>query len=120
MTVQKLCAYDVRKAPIHDLPLSVHKTRGFEWQTAYMKGCRENSCAPKKKKAELTLFCASSTIENNKAGARQFGNFALLNSDWLSTSPIFDIMQRPKFPTSVTRTQRSKIFFAEIRIDQSG
>ena len=45
VTVQKPCAYDVRKAPIHDLLISIHKTRDFEWQTAHTKGCQENRCA---------------------------------------------------------------------------
>ena len=41
---KRACAYDVRKAPIHDLLTSIHKTRGFEWQTAHTKGCQENRC----------------------------------------------------------------------------
>ena len=41
----KVCAYDVRKAPIRDLLISIHKTRDFEWQTAHTKGCQENRCA---------------------------------------------------------------------------
>ena len=40
----KVCAYDVRKAPIRDLLISIHKTRDFEWQTAHTKGCQENRC----------------------------------------------------------------------------
>ena len=42
--MQKACAYDVRKALIRDLLISIHKTRGFEWQTAHTKGCLENRC----------------------------------------------------------------------------
>ena len=42
--MQKACAYDVRNAPIHDLLIPIHKTRGFEWQTAHTKGCQENRC----------------------------------------------------------------------------
>ena len=42
--MQKACAYDVRKALIRDLLISIHKTRGFEWQTAHTKGCPENRC----------------------------------------------------------------------------
>ena len=34
-SMQKLCAYDVRKAPIRDLVISIHKTRGFERQTTH-------------------------------------------------------------------------------------
>ena len=41
---KKACAYDVRKALIRDLLISIHKTRGFEWQTAHTKGCLENRC----------------------------------------------------------------------------
>ena len=37
VTVHKACAYDIRKLPIHDLLISIHKTRGFEWQTAHTK-----------------------------------------------------------------------------------
>ena len=33
-----------QEGPIHDLLISIHKTRGFEWQTAHTKGCQENSC----------------------------------------------------------------------------
>ena len=44
VTEQKACAFDVRKAPIRDLLISIHKTRGFEWQTAHTKGCQENRC----------------------------------------------------------------------------
>ena len=40
----KVCAYNVRKAPIRDLLISIHKTRDFEWQTAHTKGCQENRC----------------------------------------------------------------------------
>ena len=40
----KACAYNVRKAPIRDLLISMHKTRDFEWQTAHTKGCQENRC----------------------------------------------------------------------------
>ena len=40
----KACAYDIRKAPIRDLLISIHKTRDFEWQTAHTKGCQENRC----------------------------------------------------------------------------
>ena len=42
--MQNACAYDVRKAPICDLPFSIHKTRGFEWQTAHTKECQKNRC----------------------------------------------------------------------------
>ena len=42
---KKACAYDVRKAPFRDLLISIHKTRGFEWQTAHTNGCQENRCA---------------------------------------------------------------------------
>ena len=45
LTVQKARAYDVRKAPFRDLLISIHKTRGFEWQTAHTNGCLENRCA---------------------------------------------------------------------------
>ena len=43
-TVLKACAYDVRKVPIRDLLISIHKTRDFESQTAHTKGCQENRC----------------------------------------------------------------------------
>ena len=39
--VKKSSAYDVRKAPIGDLVISIHKTRSFEWQTAHTKWCQE-------------------------------------------------------------------------------
>ena len=44
VTVQKACAYDVRKAPINDLLIFIHKTRGFEWQTTQTKGYQEKRC----------------------------------------------------------------------------
>ena len=47
VTVQKACAYDVRKAPVHDLLLNFHSetvTRDSEWQTPHSKGCQENCC----------------------------------------------------------------------------
>ena len=40
----KKWADDVRKVPIRDLLLSIHKTRGFDWQTAHTKGCQEIGC----------------------------------------------------------------------------
>ena len=42
--MQKAFAYDVRKALIRDLLISIQKTRGFEWQTAHTKGCLEDRC----------------------------------------------------------------------------
>ena len=44
VTVQKACAYDVRKASIRDPLTSINKAGGFEWQTAHTKGCQENHC----------------------------------------------------------------------------
>ena len=41
---KRACAYDIRKVPIRDFLISIHKTRGFEWQTAHPKGCQENRC----------------------------------------------------------------------------
>ena len=51
VTVQKACAYDVRKALIRDLLISIHKTRGFEWQTAHTKGCLEDRCETKESRS---------------------------------------------------------------------
>ena len=42
--MQKACAYDVRKAVIRDLLISIYKTGGFKWQTAHTKGCLEDRC----------------------------------------------------------------------------
>ena len=44
VTVQKSCAYDVRKAPIRDLVISIHNTGGFERQTTLTKRCQGNRC----------------------------------------------------------------------------
>ena len=42
--MQKAWADDVKKAPIRNLLISVHETRGFEWQTAHTKRWQENRC----------------------------------------------------------------------------
>ena len=60
--MQKACAYDVRKALIRDLLISIHKTRGFEWQTAHTKGCLEDRCASVSVRIEKRANCA----KNNK------------------------------------------------------
>ena len=52
----KACAYNIRKAPIRDLLISIHKTRDFEWQTAHTKGCQENRC-------EFVTFFYNSDLE---------------------------------------------------------
>ena len=57
--MQKACEYDVRKALIRDLLISIHKTRGFEWQTAHTKGCLENRCVntvPSQRKSNVSSF----------------------------------------------------------------
>ena len=65
VTVLKACAYDVRKAPIRDLLISIHKTRDFEWQTAHKKGCQENRCV-RPAAAYLAISLLQPSGERNK------------------------------------------------------
>ena len=85
----KVCAYDVRKAPIRDLLISIHKTRDFEWQTAHTKGCQENRCELLREIISIeheistwTLWPVSGRKEGLNFLSETFCNCFIKNDSW--------------------------------------
>ena len=100
--MQKACPYDVRKAPIRDLLISIHRTRSFEWQTAHTKGVSRES------------LCIGSTCNTVQVGDRLLCNLML----WRPIGASKFVLQCIQAKTVKTLDKRSTLTFAAYCTEQ--
>ena len=107
--MQKACAYDVRKALIRDLLISIHKTRGFEWQTAHTKGCLEDRCVD-------SLFTSVGAGEASILDVSSWSTFDNLCSPGRKTDSYLALLKKDKICPAVTLVKVAFILHRQVKI----